>query len=78
MKMLRDWHDRYKDWSKATGAYNTGKPILNKYAQNAVKYNYENYWMKPDSVLLTKVDTSYLKLGLFYKEISDSTLVEVK
>ncbi len=78
MKMLRDWHNRYKDWSKSTGAYNTGKPVLNKYAQNAVKYGYENHWIKPDSALLAKVDTSYLKLGLFYAEMPDSLLTEVK
>jgi len=61
MKMLRDWHDRYKDWSKATGAYNTGKPVLNTYAKNAVKLNYMDWWIKPDSnyiVLDTLINVS--------------------
>jgi len=52
MKMLQDWYGRYDDWSKATGAYNTGKPILNKYAKNAVKQDYTSFWLKPDSTYI--------------------------
>ena len=49
MKMLHDWYKRYNDWGKATGAYNTGKPIINNYARNAVKKNYIDHWIRPDS-----------------------------
>jgi soluble lytic murein transglycosylase-like protein len=33
MKILSQHYERYKNWSIACGAYNTGKPILNKYAK---------------------------------------------
>lgn len=49
MKMLQEWYKRYKDWGKAAGAYNTGKPVMNKYAKNAVKHNYLDFWIKPDT-----------------------------
>ena len=49
MKMLREWYNRYNDWGKATGAYNTGRPIINSYARNAVKKNYIDHWVRPDS-----------------------------
>jgi soluble lytic murein transglycosylase-like protein len=32
MKILRYLYDKYHDWTKVLGAYNTGKPIKNKYA----------------------------------------------
>lgn len=32
MKLLRELHNRYGDWKKVFGAYNTGKPIINSYA----------------------------------------------
>jgi len=60
MKMLRDWHDRYKDWGKATGAYNTGKPIINSYARNATKLNYTDHWIKPDSTDIVPDTLEYL------------------
>ena len=31
MKMLHKWYTIYKDWTLATGAYNTGSPIRNEY-----------------------------------------------
>ena len=49
MKMLREWYNRYNDWGKATGAYNTGRPVINSYARNAVKKNYIDHWVRPDS-----------------------------
>jgi hypothetical protein len=33
MKILAQHYQKYKNWSLACGAYNTGKPILNKYAK---------------------------------------------
>lgn len=37
MKLLRDLKDRYGQWGLAFGAYNTGKPVVNQYAQNVLK-----------------------------------------
>jgi len=51
MKMLNEWYTRYKRWDKATGAYNTGRPIINKYAQKAIiKDFYIKRWIKSDSL----------------------------
>lgn len=51
MKMLNEWYKRYKRWDKATGAYNTGKPIINKYAKKAtIKDYYLTRWIRPDSL----------------------------
>ena len=33
MKILSQHYERYKNWSLACGAYNTGQPKLNKYAK---------------------------------------------
>jgi len=60
MKMLRDWYDRYNDWGKATGAYNTGRPIINSYARNAIKKNYTDHWIKPDSTDVIPDTLAYL------------------
>jgi soluble lytic murein transglycosylase-like protein len=49
MKMLQYWYDRYDNWIKATGAYNTGRPIPNKYAKAAVNTKYTDFWVIPDS-----------------------------
>jgi len=35
MKMLKKWHSIYHDWTLACGAYNTGQPVRNSYAQYA-------------------------------------------
>ena len=51
MKMLSKWYERYQRWDKATGAYNTGRPIINKYAQKAVIDDYYlTRWIRPDSI----------------------------
>jgi soluble lytic murein transglycosylase-like protein len=34
MRIIRELKDMYGTWGKAFGAYNTGKPIVNKYAKN--------------------------------------------
>jgi soluble lytic murein transglycosylase-like protein len=51
MKMLNEWYSRYKRWDKATGAYNTGRPIINKYAQRAsIENYYVSRWINVDSI----------------------------
>jgi len=45
MKVLSEHYKKYKDWKKVLGAYNTGKPIINKYAQEGVKKDYLKYWI---------------------------------
>lgn len=34
MKILHYLYDKYDDWPKALGAYNTGRPIVNRYARH--------------------------------------------
>ena len=47
MKMLRKWHSIHHDWTLACGAYNTGQPVRNSYAQYATSnINYKNKWNK--------------------------------
>jgi hypothetical protein len=45
MKILRHLKDKHGDWGKAFGAYNTGRPILNRYAKNILnlKYNWISF-----------------------------------
>jgi soluble lytic murein transglycosylase-like protein len=38
MKLLRRLKDKHKDWKTVFGAYNTGKPIINKYANDVYCY----------------------------------------
>lgn len=40
-KLLDKLHKKYGSWHKALGAYNTGKPICNKYAKKVYNYNYK-------------------------------------
>lgn len=44
MKLLRILYDKYEDWELVFGAYNTGKPIVNKYARKV--YNYKPHWIE--------------------------------
>ncbi len=37
MKLLRRLHDKYKNWGLVFGAYNTGKPCVNKYSKRILK-----------------------------------------
>lgn len=47
MKMLRKWYSIYHDWTLACGAYNTGQPVRNSYAQYATSNkDYKNKWTK--------------------------------
>ncbi len=38
MKLLRHLYDTYGDWGLAFGAYNTGKPVMNRYAKKVLSY----------------------------------------
>lgn len=46
MKILAYQFSKHKDWKKALGAYNTGRPIINRYARTGVdpKY-YASIWI---------------------------------
>jgi soluble lytic murein transglycosylase-like protein len=46
MKILADNFKRTKSWKRATGKYNTGKPIVNSYAKKAVHKNYMKDWIE--------------------------------
>jgi hypothetical protein len=46
MKILADNFKRTKNWKRATGKYNTGKPIVNSYAKKAVHKNYMKDWIE--------------------------------
>jgi hypothetical protein len=48
--MLQQWYKRHKSWDKAAGAYNTGRPILNKYARRAINEDYLSYWIQPSDM----------------------------
>jgi soluble lytic murein transglycosylase-like protein len=39
MKLLRKLHDKYGDWKIVFGCYNTGRPIVNGYAEKVFNYN---------------------------------------
>lgn len=40
-KLLHNLYLKYGNWHKALGAYNTGKPICNKYAKKVFNYKYK-------------------------------------
>jgi soluble lytic murein transglycosylase-like protein len=40
MIILSSHYEKYKDWGKVAGAYNTGKPVINSYAKRAVDSTY--------------------------------------
>jgi hypothetical protein len=47
MQMLRKWYSIHRDWMLACGAYNSGRPIRNGYAQYAASNkDYKNKWIK--------------------------------
>jgi soluble lytic murein transglycosylase-like protein len=48
-KLLNYLYQKYNDWSLVCGCYNTGRPIINKYAKFCVnKLNYQENWEKPN------------------------------
>lgn len=42
MKLLRKLHDRYGNWKLVFGCYNTGRPMINGYAEKV--YNHKINW----------------------------------
>jgi soluble lytic murein transglycosylase-like protein len=58
MKVLSKLYDKYGNWKKALGAYNTGRPIINDYAQKGVEKDYIKHWIPnkkdPTNLLTTK------------------------
>jgi soluble lytic murein transglycosylase-like protein len=38
MKLLRRLKNKYKDWGRVFGAYNTGSPIINDYAKRVLNH----------------------------------------
>lgn len=38
MKLCKYLYDNYRDWKIVFGCYNTGRPIINSYANNVVNY----------------------------------------
>jgi soluble lytic murein transglycosylase-like protein len=51
MKILAQNYKRYKSWKKAAGAYNTGRPVINHYAKEAVKKDYQRNWLQEENML---------------------------
>lgn len=46
MKILNYQYNRFGTWEKALGAYNTGQPVINKYARNGVQRDFfEKRWI---------------------------------
>jgi soluble lytic murein transglycosylase-like protein len=54
MKILAQNYKRFKNWAKAAGAYNTGKPVINHYAKEAVKKDYKRNWISKDTLLYSQ------------------------
>ena len=54
MKILAQNYKRFKSWAKAAGAYNTGKPVINHYAKEAVKKDYKRNWISKDTLLYSQ------------------------
>ena len=46
--LIRKLYDKYGDWKLVFGAYNTGRPLINKYSEKV--YNFEPKWS--DSVIV--------------------------
>ena len=51
MKILAQNYKRFKSWAKAAGAYNTGKSVINHYAKEAVKKDYQRNWLQEENML---------------------------
>ena len=54
MKILAQNYKRFKSWAKAAGAYNTGRPIVNRYAKEAVKKNYKRNWLPEEEIVYSQ------------------------
>lgn len=55
MKILSEHYKKYNNWKKVLGAYNTGRPIINDYAQKGVDTDYLKHWIpsKKESTILS-------------------------
>ena len=56
MKILNQHFEKYRDWAKVLGAYNTGKPVINKYAKTGTTTNYLDFWIKSAKVEEQKIE----------------------
>lgn len=46
--LLKKLHNKYKNWKLVCGYYNTGRPIINKYAEFcATNKDYQENWLEP-------------------------------
>lgn len=45
LKLLSSLKDQYGSWKLALGAYNTGKPVVNQYAKNIIKFKADKYFI---------------------------------
>lgn len=46
MKILAKHYKKYKNWKTVAGVYNTGRPIINKYAHRAADFKYfQSRWI---------------------------------
>ena len=45
LKLLSQLKKQYGSWKLALGAYNTGKPVVNQYARNIIKFKVEHYFI---------------------------------
>lgn len=74
MKILNQHFDRYKDWAKVLGAYNTGRPIINKYAKTGTTTNYLDFWIPEPKIEIEKeviFDSTDVNLEI-YKDLFKS------
>lgn len=53
-KLLKILHDKYGNWKLAVGAYNTGRPMVNKYAKLVCKFDLKKI-VKPENTILYAV-----------------------
>lgn len=50
-KLLDHLHKKYGNWKLAVGAYNTGKPVVNKYVNKVIKFRHEKIITKNGHLL---------------------------
>ena len=50
-KLLHRLYEKYGSWKLALGAYNTGKPVVNKYVTKIIKFNHTKYVKNDDKLL---------------------------
>jgi len=50
MKIMSENYKKTKCWKKAAGKYHTGKPCVDSYAKKAQRANYQDFWVKQDTI----------------------------